>query len=139
MAQADVYKNGPTSVTAASHLSPFFKQVCPAFLTETHRSVKTRGPLSKQALPTPRKPCQSSHCEKEPLWRLPEVPAKSSNPLCRLVTGTVFLQVCMRCKPMSLSFVGAGSHHKTSSNSARFCFETAQSHNPIAWRPRNSR
>lgn len=95
------YIKWPTSVTAAQHLSPFFKQVCPGFLTEIHSSVKTRDKLSKQALPTPSKPCQSSHCERQPLWRLPEVPTKSSNPLCRLLTGTVFLPVCMRCKPMS--------------------------------------
>lgn len=110
----------------------------PAFLRDTQKH-KTRGVLSKQALPTPGKPCQSSRCERQPLWRLPEVPTKSSNPLCQLLTGTVFLQVCMRCKPMSLSFVGTGSHHKTSSNFAGFCFEMAQSHNPIPWKPRNSR
>ena len=80
-----------------------------------HRDVqpKTRVILSKQVLPTPHKLCQRSHCERQPLWRLPEVPTKSSRPSCQPPTVTVFLEVCMRCKPMSsaLWVLGATTRH----------------------------
>lgn len=49
--------------------------------------------LSREGLLIPNKLCQSSLCERQPLWRSPEVPQSWSNPLCPPLTVTVLLLV----------------------------------------------